>query len=94
MTKLVKVADPLAREEMDFAEYRYGDGKTLSFEGPLLAVDPTPEKIATLDPMFKEICETGRFDHLDFLFGVVYFDTGAERAFIVDEEDVSIEEVE
>lgn len=94
MTKFVIITDQKARKEMAVFEMLFGEGKTLSFEGPLLAVDPTPEELAELDSNFKEIYESGRFEDMEVVDGVVYYDTGAKRGYVIDEDEVNIEEVE
>lgn len=68
-------------------------GKTKNFDGfgELLAQNPTAEELAPLDPNFQGAYDDGRLPEI--VDGVVYFDAGANRAFLIDEEDVEIAEV-
>jgi hypothetical protein len=89
--KNVTIVDEQLKVEMTFAEMVFGTGNEPSFTGKLLAINPSKEEFATYDGNFKDAVEAGITP--DIVDGVVYFDTGADRAFIVDESMVEITEV-
>jgi hypothetical protein len=92
MKKNVTVVDQQLKAEMTFGELLFGAGKEPSFTGELLAINPTKEEFATFNENFAEAVADGITP--DVVDGVVYFDTGANRAFILDEEFVEITEVQ
>jgi hypothetical protein len=61
-----------------------GDKKP-SFEGEIVAVNPSREEFATLNENFKAAVEQGLVEE-EIVDGVVYYDNGAERAYILPEE--------
>jgi hypothetical protein len=89
--KNVTIVDERLKAEMTFAELLFGSGETPSFEGKLLAIDPPKEEFATYDSNFRDAVDHGVAP--DIVDGVVYFDTGANRAFIVPQDMVEITEV-
>lgn len=94
MKKNVTIENAQLREEMILGELFSGNMADLSFTGALIAVDPTVEEYASADPVFKEIVKTGRLEGVEKLSGsVIYFDTGANRAYIVPTQFVEITEV-
>jgi hypothetical protein len=90
MKNVTIVSDQL-KAEMAFAEMIFGTGKAPSFTGKLLAVNPQADEFATYDENFAEAVREGFATGT--VEGVVYFDEGAGRAYIVDEEAVEITEV-
>lgn len=90
--KKVLVTDEQLKSEMVMAEMIFGKGKSPSFEGELLAVNPTREEFATFNENFAYAVEIGEVPagNVD---GVVYYDAGAERAFIMSHNEVEIVEV-
>jgi hypothetical protein len=84
----IRVVNEQFKKEMTFAEILFGSGNFPSFEGELLAVNPTPEEYAKHDENFKACNEAG--EDTDVHEGVIYYDTGAERAFWVKPEHVEV----
>jgi hypothetical protein len=89
--KNVTVVTEQLKAEMVFAELLFATGNELSFTGELLAINPTKEEFATFNSNFKHAVEAGMTP--DIVDGVVYYDTGADRAYIVPEAHVEITEV-
>jgi hypothetical protein len=73
---------------MSFIEIILETGVVPSYEGGLLAINPTREDFATYDSNFKRVVDEGRVQ--DIVEGVVYYDFGAKRAYIVPEDHVEI----
>jgi hypothetical protein len=90
--KNVTIVSDQVKAEMAFAEMIFGTGKAPSFEGKLLAVNPVASEFATYDPNFKMAVEE-MHEPTDIIDGVVYYDNGADRAYIVPAEVVEITEV-
>ncbi|MGG3561609.1 hypothetical protein ABES03_08395 [Neobacillus rhizosphaerae] len=86
MKKNLKVVHDGMKAEMLFAELVLGSGNIPSFEGEVLAINPSKEEFATYNENFEMAVRDGVVP--DVLEGVVYFDHGANRAFIVSEEYV------
>ncbi len=78
--QMIRITDEKLKVEMAFAEMVLGSGESPSFEGELLEVYPTPEEYARHDENFKAYVEAGQ-DLEGISEGVVYFDTGVNRAF-------------
>jgi hypothetical protein len=87
--KNVTVTNQQLKAEMAFAELLFGSGKEPSFTGKLLAVNPTKEDFATYNENFAEAVADG-FIQEEVIDGVVYYDTGADRAYLVDADHVEI----
>jgi hypothetical protein len=77
----IRVINEQLKAEMLFGELLFGSGKAPSFEGELVAVYPTPEEFAKHNENFKACYEAGEAQ--DVHEGVIYWDTGAGRAFWV-----------
>ncbi|MEH7116950.1 hypothetical protein V7128_05915 [Neobacillus vireti] len=91
MMKALKVVDQQMKAEMLLAELLFGSGNAPSFECEVLAINPTKEQFATFDENF-EMAVRGGFVPEE-VEGIVYFDSGANRAFIVGSEFVEISAV-
>lgn len=81
MKTIVTVTNKILKSELLFAELLIGSGNTPSFSGELLAINPSREEFVTYDENFAEAVRRGYVGEV--VEGVVYFDTGVKRAFIV-----------
>lgn len=85
----VTVTDNDFKAHITLAEVIFQTGLTPSFDGELLAINPSREEFAKFDQNFASAVEAGVVPEV--VEGVVYFDTGAQRAYHLEESGVSIE---
>jgi hypothetical protein len=86
--QVVKVVTREIVEQVTLVEMLFGGGKQPSFQGEVLAVNPSREEFATLNDNFQAAVEEGLVGPV--VDGVVYYDTGAGRAYIYDAEHFEV----
>lgn len=87
--QIVEITNESTRSALSLGQL-FSGGNAPSFTGKLLAVRPTLEEYSSLDETFEKIVSSGRARGIES--GVVYYDTGSERPFWVDFDDVSVVE--
>jgi hypothetical protein len=85
--QLVKVINEEFKNNTVIWSLLVGEGSP-SFEGEVLAVNPSREMFATLNDNFKDAVEDGMVPPV--VEGVVYFDTGTERAYHINAKDLEL----
>lgn len=85
--QLVRVMDEITRSALYTGQVVFEGGKVPSFEGELIAVNPTKEEYAAINDDFKALAEMGLAEGVED--GLVYYDEGAERAFWVEYGDLA-----
>jgi hypothetical protein len=82
--QIVRITNEEYKVHTLFMSLLAGESKP-SFEGEVIAINPSREEFASLNENFQAAVEEGHVT-TSFVEGVVYFDTGSRRAYILPEE--------
>lgn len=91
--KKVIITNPQARLEMALIEVSQ-TGRLMDLEGELLADSPTVEELVAIHECFEHVQHQADITDEDLAVFYVYYDRGADRPFVVEKEDVEIQEVQ
>jgi hypothetical protein len=88
--QLIRVNNEGFKAQVAFMEVMFLGNDKPDFYGEIVAVNPTREEFAKLDDNFSHAVESGMIVEEVLEGKVVYFDAGANRAFLLGTEDVEL----